>query len=182
MDPVSALGLAAAVVQFASFTSKVVAVLLATSDSVSGLPSDIASLEDVCTKLCAQNERLNAAHQLAKRSIGLQMQPVGVDDDRLTFEQLLELGERREVTRSLFPTLLGSYQRLSSLLEGCNGECAGILSIVERVKTRYNPNSRRGTIAAAVRLGLKKGEVDQVEERMRRLQAVVLMEMCNISM
>jgi len=43
MDPVSALGLAAAVVQFASFTSKVVAVLLATSDSVSGLPSDIFS-------------------------------------------------------------------------------------------------------------------------------------------
>ena len=69
MDPLSALGLAAAVVQFASLSAKIIKALMSAGDSASGLPSDCADLDDIYSKLSVQSQRLETAHRNASRSI-----------------------------------------------------------------------------------------------------------------
>jgi hypothetical protein len=193
MDPLSALGLAAAVVQFASFTLKIITTLVSASNSASEVPPELADLDDVYSKLRAQSQRLETAHCTASRSIELEINKTSSgrgfsaahpvwDDQPSFFEKFSEFGDdSSSKSPALLPTLLESYQNLSALLVSCNAECSKLMDIVGRFKAHQKPGSLWSSARAVATLMLKKGEIDRIEERIRKCNGAVLAELCNLS-
>ncbi|KAK3902737.1 hypothetical protein C8A05DRAFT_15235 [Staphylotrichum tortipilum] len=187
MDPLTALGLAAAVVQFVSFTFKIITTV-ASSDPA-GAPGELVSLDDVYTKLRVISQKLVQTSRASSKAL---------EDDFTTtassypaqlqwnfqpsLEQLLA-AEDDDLGRQtyLFPTLRDSYRSLSELSVLCERDCAEITTIVERLRASHHPSSRWSTLRMTVRLLWKKNEIEQLEARLGKIQKAVLTEMCNLS-
>ena len=186
MDPITALGLAAAVVQFVSFASKIITTV-ASSDPA-GARGELASLDDVYTKFRALSQKLVHASRASAKAL---------DDDSArtassypaqpqwsfqpSWEQLLGDEDDDLGRQTYFPTLRDSYRSLSELSVLCERDCTAITTIVERLRASHNPSSRWSTLRTAVRLLWRKNEIEQLEERLGKIQRVVLAEMCNLS-
>jgi len=184
MDPLSALGLAAAVVQFASFSAKIIKTLASAGDSATGFPSELANLDHVYSRLRDQSQRLETAHGNANRSI---MQELETKSSAPQFTPYLNwvdnyLDNATEGSGDTTPpSLLESYQNLKALLANCNAECSKIMDIVTQIKAHQKSGSPWGRMRVAVKLVLKKGEIDRIEEQISKCNGAVLTEMCNIS-
>jgi len=185
MDPLTALGLAASVVQFVSFASKIIATV-ASSDA-SGAPAELVSLDDVYTRLCALSHKLAGAGRASTRALGDESDRTYLAQPQsnhgLSFEQLPGREGSDDVLneRAHFPTLRDSYRSLSELSALCEKECAKIMTIVEKLKASHNPSSRWSTLSTAVKLQWKKNEIERLEGRLGKFQRIVLTEMCNLS-
>ena len=183
MEPLAALGLAAAVVQFVSFTSQVITAVAA-GDSAAGAPAELASLDDIYGKLRAISQKLgNASRASAKALDG--DSGGGAARPHWTFqpswEQLLGPEDGDPSHAAYFPTLRDSYRSLAELSSLCENECDKILAIMEKLRASHNPSSRWSTLSTAVKLLFKKNEIKELEGRLRRFHRVVLTEMCNLS-
>lgn len=183
MDPISALGIAAAVVQFASLSAKIIKSLMSVGESASGLPSDVAHLDDIYSKLRSQSQRLETAHHNATRSIERETL-----DPRRPVSQAPHSdihwpeGPLEETDKAVtFPTLMESYQNLKGLLISCNEECSKIMEMVAEVKSQHKSGWSWGRVREIVKLTLKKGDIEKIEERVSNYHRAVVTELCNIS-
>jgi hypothetical protein len=184
MDPLSALGLAAAIVQFASFSTSIIKTLASAAGSASGFPSELANLDDAYSKLGAQSRRLETAHRNASRSIEQEFEANSVTNRPAanpTWDDHY-LDESSECPNdTVVPTILESYQNLKALLARCNAECSKIMEIVTKIKAHQKSGSPWSRVRAAVNLVLKKEEIERIEERINKCGSAVLNELCNIS-
>jgi hypothetical protein len=139
MDPLAALGLAAAVVQFVSFASKIITTV-ASSDAT-GAPAELVSLDDVYTTLRDISQKLVHASLAGAKAYK-------DDCDRTraatpwmqrqwsfqpSWEQLLDDDDDTN-RHAYFPTLQDSYRSLSELSVLCESGCKKIMAIVEKLR------------------------------------------------
>jgi hypothetical protein len=185
MDPLAALGLAAAVVQFVSFASKIITTVA--SSDVAGAPAELVSLDDVYTKLRDISQRLvhaSLAGAKAYKDDCDKTSPSPWMQRQWSFQPSWEhlLDDDDDATRpAYFPTLQDSYRSLAELSVLCESECTKIMAIVDKLRASHNPSSRWSTLSTAVKLLLKKNEIDQLEATLAKFQRAVLTEMCNLS-
>jgi len=196
MDPVSALGIAAAVVQFVSFAAKILKVAGA-GDPASGPSADLKNLHNVHSKLRDLSLRLGSASLAASRA--LETQEPGTDFSELLawnstagfWDSLLQDSDSDSQnedkvlpsTSGLAPTLRDSYASLSTLLTSCESECSKLIDILATVKSAAKSSSQTwSNISTAVRMLCKKEELAQIEDQLKRLQSLVHLEMGRISM
>jgi hypothetical protein len=198
MDPVSALGIAAAVVQFVSFAAKILKIA-GGGDPASDPSADLKNLHNVHSKLRDLSLRLGSASLAASRALETQepgtdfsellawnstagfwdslLQDSDLDSDAQNEDKLLPL------TSSLAPTLRDSYASLSTLLTSCESECSKLIDILATVKSAAKSSSQTwSNISTAVRMLCKKEELAQIEDQLKRLQSLVHLEMGRISM
>ncbi|KAK3986949.1 hypothetical protein QBC44DRAFT_401370 [Cladorrhinum sp. PSN332] len=161
MDPISALGLTAAVVQFVTFASQILAIAIS-PDSTAQATADLESLQEVCLKLNTQSLNLDTKARLAQHAA-------------------LSEGEQANTSSDTDSRLLQSYQSLCNLLSKCEAVCKEIIEVVNEVKAKHNPSSKWSNFAMAVKLQLNKDRAVKIEERLKRYQGMVCLEMCNIS-
>jgi len=186
MDPLSALGLAAAIVQFAAFSTSIIKTLTSAAGSASGFPSELANLDDAYSKLSAQSQRLETAHRNASRSIEQELEAnPSTTTNRPAANPTWDDHYLDEFSESLndtiVPTLLESYQNLKALLARCSAECSKMMEIVTKIKAHQKSGSPWSRVRAAVNLVLKKEEIDRIEECINKCGNAVLNELCNIS-
>lgn len=186
MDPVSALGLAAAVVQFVTFGSKLLTSASEIWNSSADASVDILSLESVYSKLGALNANLGDASRRATRAVARDAAHTNssLDQPQYNFKdslwsQLEPEGEDLAL-RGLFPTLRDSYSSLGSLLSSCQTDCTRIFDIVARLKAA-NKGSRWSCFRVALKTIWHQDEIAQIEKRLQRFQQQVILEMCTIS-
>jgi len=196
MDPVSALGIAAAVVQFVSFAAKILQIAGA-GDPTSGPSANLKNLHSVHSKLRDLSLRLGSASLAASRA--LENQESGTDFSELLawnstarfWDSLLQDSDTDSEnedkvlppTSGLAPTLRDSYASLSTLLTSCESECSKLIDILATVKSAAKSSSQTwSNISTAVRMLCKKEELAQIEDQLKRLQSLVHLEMGRISM
>lgn len=186
MDPVSALGLAAAVVQFVGFATKVVTILATANDSTVGAAADLTTLQDVSSRLRALSGRLGTTSATISQAVATEISkrdPRALQNRWIrppTFEDMLLPNDDK--WKVMFPTVLDSYISLHALSKGCEKECARLLDILGKVKAHHNPSSLLSAIGVAAKLLLKKGEIESISERIRKCQEALMAEMANLSM
>lgn len=183
MEPVSALSLASVVVQFISFASQILATAVS-SDSSDGAAADIASLDDVYSRLQALGRNLGTASHVAEHAIVSEgLGRPGQSQLGQPAALVAQVGEPIETIQQTPLTILrDSYTSLRTLLSSCQSESKRILKIVERLKVKHDPSSRWSNVSTTIKMIVKRGRIAQIEERLKRYQGMVSSEMCKISM
>jgi len=148
MEALAALGLASNVTQFISFAFELISTSLEINDSVSGCADELSSLEAVYRRL----DDLSA---------GLQSGPVSISPGPAT--------------------LRNSTSTIKSLSRECQDDCTKLLEIIDNLKTTAvgwrGPKFWR-SFRSALRTALKKGEIAKLEERLKRSQATLTLQIC----
>lgn len=183
MDPVSALGFAAAVVQFVTVTSKILTSTVGLCNSPTGNSSEILSLDNVYSKLQTLSLNLGDASRKAYGAVDqegpsnhLTAQP------QWNFRKpLLAFHDGDLGGENPFPTLDDSYASLRSLLGSCASDCSKMISIVSKIKSASNSGSRWRCFRVALKTFWNQDEIAQIENGLMRLQRLVTLEMCKIS-
>jgi hypothetical protein len=180
MDPVSALGVAAAIVQFITITSKILTSSVTLCNSATSDSSEIMSLENIYLKL--KTVSLNVSNA-AKKAAHIKEPSRSIHSQGEWSPTTIFLGSLDEdlATENPFSTLQDSYASLGNLLDTCDSDCSKLLTIVGKIKATSNPGSRWSCFRAVLKLFWKRDEIAQVEDSLERLQRLVTIQMCNIS-
>jgi hypothetical protein len=104
IDPISAVGIAAAALQFAQFGAAIFKSSKEVYRSSSGIPKDIESLESIDSKLSELCQELQT------------------EDNLLHQDQ------------AAVPSTIGSSSSLDSLVKACQQDCARLLDVVKKVQ------------------------------------------------
>jgi hypothetical protein len=178
MDPVSAIGLAAAAVQFVSFASQLITSTAEIHRSAAGASADIASIEQSYQKLGRLSLDLSDASSKAQASIapGSTITPKWDFRRNIPGENVLsqDLSLGLLTPQDLSPSL-------RDLLKSCKQDCDSILAVVEKVKAAKQSSSRWASFRSAVEAHCQKGTIDEIEKRLARTQKLVALEMSRIS-
>lgn len=185
MDPVSALGFAATIVQFVTFTSKLLTSATEIRHSPAGVSTDIQSIDEVYSTLrdikgrLANGSRRTASCLKSSHPIpdpALDFADKSLRTAALRFSDVLDDGavDPMDMLRT-------SYSSLNGLLYSCESDCDRITRIVVELKSASRSGSRWDCFRAALKTVWKRDEIARVEEQLERTQRGVMLEMSNIS-
>jgi hypothetical protein len=186
MDPLSALGLAAAVVQFASFAGSILSNAAEVYSSTTCASNEVVSLEQIYLRLREFSSTLGAAYQRAaganRPEIKVKQKLPGdfnstmqhskqFEDD--SFDTNCSLGDLGPQV----PGLKDSYSSLATLLSSCHTDCHKIMAIVQRLKDKSDNKSRWSCFKVALKTAWHRDEIAELETRLQKTQQLVLLEM-----
>lgn len=144
MDAVTALGLAAAVVQFVQFTGGLVSTCTKIFRSPHGASADNLTLEAVCQKLRRLSEELEAAGAPGQRQPG----------------QLL----CREVRQAA---------NLAEIAAECKSDCNELTGVLERLRIDQDKNRLWGSAKAALKTARDARKVSNLEKKLENSQRLL---------
>lgn len=184
MDPVSALGLAAAIVQFVTFASKILSSATEIRHSTTGVSTEAQSIENVYLTLRDINGNLSVAARQAARSLEASIPTSTTINELLmtsTVDSALSSSSIFDAEVDPLFMLKTSYTSLNSLLASCEVDCGKIMRIVSKLKAASASGSKWDCFRAALKTVWRRDDIAQVEERLEKAQRGVMMEMSNIS-
>lgn len=154
MDPLTALGLAAGVVQFVSFAAHLVSRTKEIHESAAGKTKETATLESTYIKLQQMSVRLKES---SKR------------------DATLEIVEgSTEFVKHVFA--------INDLSRTCEGDCQRLLDIVGKLKAGGEGAHRRvQTLRVALKTAWKSSEIAELEERLHRTQTKLTIHVCSLT-
>ncbi|KAK4223912.1 hypothetical protein QBC38DRAFT_502736 [Podospora fimiseda] len=164
MDPVSALGAAAAAVQFLTFVSEILGIIVS-PDSTTETVAQIESIEEVCRrldgfKLNVVSRSREVEHAIASgHFLGPGMQNVGLR----------------------IPEAQNPYAGLQGLLSKCENACREVVEVVDTVKRTHEPSSKWSNFSLTVKMRINQDKIEKIEMRLNRLQRLAALEMSKIS-
>lgn len=153
MDPLTALGLAAAVVQFVGFASHLVSKTKDIQESVTGQSEQAATLETVYTQLQDLSSRL----ELSSRR-----------------DPKLELVEgSTDLVKHVFA--------INDLSRICEGDCQRLLDIVRKLKVVGDSSRRWQSFRVALKTFWKGNEITDLEQRLHNTQTTLTLHVCSLT-
>lgn len=193
MDPVSALGIASASVQFITFASQLIAATTDIHDSADHAPAYISNLDTVYSQLQRLCQNLSQAAQKAYRdpgAVGSQTTTTDTHHAPPTFDRSAQ-GIHLEALDGTIQAQLGIgnplrelqdvYSTLHKVVTECEKDSTHILSLVSSLKLRGGVGSLTKSFKVAFKMMWKKGEIQEVDERLKRSQATLVAMMARIS-
>lgn len=153
MDPLTALGLAAGVVQFVSFVSHLITKTKEIHASASGQTNEIATLETTYSNLQKLRSRLETS---SRRDPKLE-----VVEDKTNF------------VRHVFA--------INDLSCACEGDCKRLLEIVGKLKTGAESRHRWQTFRVALKTVFKGNEIVELEQRLHHTQTTLTLHVCSLT-
>lgn len=151
MDPLTALGLAAGVVQFVSFASHLITKTKAVHDSSSGQTDEAATLETTYTRLHELSRNLEAC---SRRDPTLEIVEGNTD-------------------------YVKNVLAIKDLSRSCDGDCQKLLKIVDKLKAGDNTHHRWQSFRVALRTVWKGNEIAELEQRLHHTQMTLTLLVCS---
>ena len=153
MDPMSALGLAASVVQFVQFAASLLNGTRKIYNSSSGASEDCERLEFIHGSLSSLCSGLEAS--VARRAKGV---------------------------RFIAPDLPKDAPSLTDLAARCKEDCKQLLEVVQRMrtKTRSGPKIWSSFRIAMIEVS-KANEIERLQERIENYQRLMVLHLCAVS-
>jgi len=153
MDPLSALGLAASVVQFVQLAASLLNGTRKLYNSSSGVSED--------------SERLEFIHE-ALRELCLRLEP---GSKRMA-----------DGVRFVASGLPKDAPSLTDLASRCNRDCKQLLDVVESMKTKSRSGPRIwNSFRAALTEILKANEIEGLQKRIENYQRLMVLHLCSVS-
>lgn len=151
MDPLTALGLAAGVVQFVSFASHLITKTKEIHASSSGQTDETVTLETTYTRLHELSEKLETCSRP---------------------DPMLEIveGDTDYVQNVL---------AIKDLSHSCEADCQKLLKVVEKLKPNGDSHRRWQTFRAALRTVCKGSEIAELEQRLHHTQMTLTLLVCS---
>ncbi|KAI1325279.1 hypothetical protein F5Y16DRAFT_378439 [Xylariaceae sp. FL0255] len=151
MDPVSAFGLAASVVQFLTFTQSILSKATEIHNSVNGQPTDLASIVNIYEHLQSFSVRFTS--QASKAADIASSTHTGVDDAQ-------------------------EISALINILQGSKADCDHIIGLVNKLNVGAEPRRSWKSFKAALELVWNRREIEELDKRLQRAQSAVTLHMC----
>lgn len=183
MDPISALGLAATVIQFVSFASSILTSTASAGSTMANASTDLLNLEDTGSKLRRLGISLTDAINVACRALdGSVSDSAGHRRPEWDFKAYPTDFEFED-TASLNPlsTLRDSYSSLRLLLSSSEADCNQLIDIVRKLIAKRRPGSKWSSFRVALGTVWKKEEISKIETGLSKTQCLVTLELCKIS-
>ncbi|KAH7155899.1 hypothetical protein EDB81DRAFT_880231 [Dactylonectria macrodidyma] len=153
MDPLTALGLAAAVVQFVGFASHLVSKTKDIQESATGQSKQAATLETVYSQL----QHLSSRLELSSRR-----------DPRL---EIVE--GSTDLVKHVFA--------INDLSRICEGDCQRLLDIVRKLKVVDESSRRWQSFRVALKTIWKGNEISDLEQRLHNTQTTLTLHVCSLT-
>lgn len=151
MEPLTALGLAAGVVQFVSFASHIIMKTKETHVSASGQTDELLTLETTYTKLYEMSRTLETC---SRRDSALEIVEANTDYAK-------------------------NFLAIKDLARNCEGDCQRLLKIVEKLKTSDDSCHRWQALRVALRAAWKGNEISELEKRLHHTQMTLTLLVCS---
>lgn len=153
MDPLSALGIAASVIQFVQFSSNILNEAVKIYQSSDGVSSQSQHLSDVYTRLSQLAKSLKTEAFTDARTLGVP------DAVRRCSSAIVELGK------------------------DCQADCDKLLGIVSQLQNTSDRTNRRWwkSFSIALREHLKSEEISQLQKRIENYENTIMMHLCTLS-
>ncbi|KAF5632040.1 nacht nucleoside triphosphatase [Fusarium sp. NRRL 52700] len=188
MDPISALGIANATAQFITFASELISTTADIYNSAGDASSDASNLDTVYSHLKLLCQNLTQASQKVSRDqlAAAATHPVAV----CTFDPVTH-GATKDVLEGIneselrigntLPELYDVYSTLQEVVKSCDQDSTIILSLVSKLKLENGAGSLTKSFKLAIKLVWKRDEIQRLDERLKRSQAILLAIMVRIS-
>lgn len=151
MDPLTALGLAAGVVQFVSFAAHLISKTKAVHDSSSGQTDEVVTLEATYTRLQELSQNLETCSRP---------------------DPTLEIVEGNT-------DYVKNVLAIKDLSRNCEGDCQRLLKIVDKLKTSGDSHHRWQSFRVALRTVWKGNEIAELEQRLHHTQMTLTLLVCS---
>ncbi|VUC28681.1 unnamed protein product [Clonostachys rosea] len=190
MDPVSALGLAAAVVQFLSFAGTIFSSAAKIRSSSSGCSEEISSLEEIYERLRDFSGTLGTSYRqavdAAPRTNRVQSEQQSLLADDMSLQDVLDddILDRDTAVRSPampIAKLVDAYSSLQKLLSSCNTDCNKIMSIIQHLKAKNGNGKHWSSFKVALHTVWHRDEIISIESRLKNYQQMIQLEMSNLA-
>lgn len=152
MDPVTAISLAGAVVQFVSFAYKLVAKTREIHESASGQSENVATVEEIYTCLLRFSSQLQASSAEGPK---------------------LDLTESHGVARHVFA--------INELCRSCEKDCQKLLVMARQLQGKGGAGHRLQSFRAALKTLWKSSEIEELEERLHLTQTTLTLHICALT-
>lgn len=152
MDPVSAVGIASAVVSFIEFTGSLILTTSKVYRSRDGILPEASSLEQVCKTLHELSTKLQAHGGSA-------------------------LGEGGPSHHQAAHQDVSALVKLSA---ECKDDCEKLLDSLQELQTQAGQNRLWGSVKVAFKSMLKEKEIERIEGRLQRAQKIMTLHLGNI--
>lgn len=152
MDPLTAFGLAASVVQFVTFAGGLLKKSIEIHDSASGLPKAL-DIHDAYQELIGLSSSLQDSDFMA------------VGQDVSTID--LELRQAIESVKALAST--------------CKSDCETLLTVIGKLRVERGRGRRVKSLRSAFMALRKDGEIKRLEERLAETERQITLYLCHIS-
>ena len=153
MDPLTALGLSASIVQFVNFAVGLISETKEIHASAQGCSESSATIETVYA-------------QLRELSVGLELSSQG--------DPKLELLERP-------PEFVKHVFAINDLARLCKEDCTRLVAIVETLKMGSSVKSSWRSFRLALRTAWKANEISDLEQRLHYSQTTLTLHVCAIT-
>ncbi|KAF4336763.1 nacht nucleoside triphosphatase [Fusarium beomiforme] len=193
MDPVSALGIASAIVQFVTFASQLISATADIYDSTIDGSAYTSSLNTSYSQLKRLCQNLNQASQKVSRDQATTSSQATTTDEchaAPTFNSFTQGGRTDALDNTsevelrmgnTLPELQHVYSTLQDVVKSCEQDSAIILSLLSKLKLERCVGSLTKSFKVAVKIIWKKDEIQKVDERLKRSQSILIATMARIS-
>lgn len=153
MDPLAALGLAANVVQFISFTFKLLSKSNEIYTSAKGCSSKVFTLEPIYEQLQSLSLRL----ELSSRKDSNLMLVEGISD----------------IVKHVFA--------INELSRSCKEDCDRLLGVLSKLQGRGGSKNRWESFKLALTTIWKESEISNLEQRLHYTQTTLALHICSLT-
>ena len=153
MDPLTALGLAASVAQFVSFTSELMSKSKEIYISTKGCTDKVLTLETVYTQLQDLSSSLESSSQ---------------KDPKL---------ERVEGTSGFVKHVFA----INDLSRSCKKDCDRLLEVLRKLQVGDKSKNRWQSFTLALKTAWKRNEVADLEQRLHHVQTTLTLHICALT-
>ncbi|GAB1319138.1 NACHT-NTPase and P-loop NTPases N-terminal domain-containing protein [Madurella fahalii] len=153
MEPLTALGLAANVIQFVSFASSLIFKIREISTSADGATSEVTTLDTVYGRLHSLSSELELASQR---------------------DAMLEaVSEKPDIVNRVFA--------INDLSRSCKEDCDKLLNIVQMLKSDDGTKHRWQSFRLALKGVWKSDEIARLEQRLHYTQTSLTLQVCALT-
>jgi hypothetical protein len=153
MDPLTAFGLAANVVQFVTFAAGLISKPREVHNLAKGTTNDVLILDTIYTELLALSSKLEVSSQI---------------DPDITIVP----GKSALVDHTV---------AISKLSQTCKNDCTKLLEALRKLRGRDGPKSRWKSFKIALNTIWKSDEIAALEKRLHNIQTTLTLHICAVT-
>ncbi|KAF5591708.1 nacht nucleoside triphosphatase [Fusarium pseudocircinatum] len=189
MDPISAVGIANATAQFIAFASELLSTTAGIYNSAGDASAYASNLDTVYSHLKLLCRNLNQASKKVYRDQLAAAGATGPVAGRsfnsfthgVTKDVLESISESELRMGNTLPELHDVYSTLQEVVKSCDQDSTVILSLISKLKLENSAGSLTKSLKLAIKLVWKKDEIQRLDERLKRSQAILIAIMVRIS-
>lgn len=184
MDPLTAVGVAANIVQFVSFTSGLISKTREISCSPTGSCAEIVTLQSSYEHLQRLSSKLGrppvSRSDLIKDDSTFPATPAHPDNIPEYWKECAEFGDTNPIVKywSASKTLADHYSAIKELWLACQTDCENLLGVLQKLISANKPNSKWRSFKIALSTMWKANKISELEERLHRTQSNLTLHLC----